>query len=119
MRILEHQNSEYTLLNLITTKEKVYHAKHLRQFKFNPSTTDPTDVARRDYVEFFIEKILNHKGTPSRNSSMEYLVKWTGYADSYNSWEPHANLRKSELLHDYLRSKKLLKLIPKEFRSKK
>ncbi|MGQ3285988.1 chromo domain-containing protein [Bosea sp. (in: a-proteobacteria)] len=23
---------------------------------------------------------------------MEYLVKWTGYDDTYNTWEPEANL---------------------------
>lgn len=119
MRILEHKNSEYTLLNLITTKEKVYHAQHMRPFIFNPKNTDPTDVARRDYVEFFIQEILQHRGKPSRSSSMEFLVKWTGYEDSYNSWEPYANLRKSESLHAFLRAKNLLKLIPPEFRSKK
>jgi hypothetical protein len=119
MRILEHKNSEYTLLNLITTKEKVYHAQHMRPFIFNPKNTDPTDVARRDYVEFFIQEILEHRGTPSRSTSMEFLVKWTGYEDSYNTWEPHANLRKSESLHAYLRTQNLLRLIPPEFRSKK
>ena len=118
MRILEHKNSEYTLLNLITTKEKVYHAQHMRKFIFNPVNTDPTDVARRDYVEFFVQEILKHRGKPTRSSSMEFLVKWTGYEDSYNTWEPYTNLRKSEPLHAYLRAQNLLRLIPPEFRSK-
>ena len=34
----------------------------LKPFVFDPMTTDPTDIARRDYLEFFIEDVLDMKG---------------------------------------------------------
>jgi transposase InsO family protein len=116
MKVLRNTGSEYRLLNLITMKEKDYHAQHLKPFHFNPHQTTPTDVARRDYLEYFVEKILEHKGHPRRLSSLEFLVKWSTYDNTHNSWEPYSNLRATTALHDYLRSKNLGALIPAEFR---
>jgi hypothetical protein len=116
MKILGHQNSEYRLLNLITTKEKVYHAQHMKKFIFNPLHVNPADVARRDYIEFFVEEILEHVGNPKQVKTLEFLVKWTAYDTRHNSWEPYGNLRKSGHLHTYLRKMNLHNLIPKEFR---
>ena len=116
MKILEHKNSEYRLLNLITTKEKTYHAQHMKEFIFNPLYVDPADVARRDYLEYFVEQIEEHRGNPKRLATMEFLVKWTAYDTQHNSWEPYSNLRKTTQLHDYLRANNLLSLIPQEFR---
>jgi hypothetical protein len=39
--------------------------------------------------EFEVEKILAHKTT---RKDTEYLVKWLGYPDSENTWEPEDNL---------------------------
>jgi transposase InsO family protein len=116
MKILDNEKSEYRLLNLITMKEKIYHAQHMKKFIFNPLNVDPADVARRDYLEFFIEKILEHRGNLKRLTTMEFLVQWTTYDASHNTWEPYSNLRKAEPLHNYLRAKNLISLIPKEFR---
>ena len=117
MKILSNENSEYRLLNLITTKEKIYHAQHMRKFIFNPLVVDPSDVARRDYLEYFVERIENHRGNPKRVSTMEFLVKWSTYDTQHNSWEPYANLRKTTQLHDYLHTNNLPSLIPQEFRA--
>jgi hypothetical protein len=116
MKILDKKNSEYRLLNLITMKEKIYHAQHMKKFIFNPLYVDPADVARRDYLEYFVETILDHRGNPKRLTTMEFLVKWSTYDASHNSWEPYANLRKTKPLHVYLRAINLLSLIPQEFR---
>ena len=97
-------------------KEKIYHAQHMKPFIFNPHLTSPTDVARRDYLEFFVEEILDHTGNPKRSSTMQFLVKWGTYDASHNSWEPYSNLRKTACLHIYLRQRNLLSLIPAEFR---
>jgi hypothetical protein len=116
MKVLGHTGSEYRLLNLITMKEKLYHVQHMKSFKFNPHHTSPTDVARRDYLEFFVERILDHTGNTKRLSSLNFLVKWHTYDDTHNSWEPYTNLRKTAVLHDYLREKNLHSVIPVEFR---
>lgn len=116
LKIVGQAGSEYRLLNLITMKEKLYHAQHMKPFRFNPHQTTPTEVARKDYLEFFVEKILNHRGNTKRVGSLEFLVKWATYDETHNSWEPYGNLRKTACLHVYLREKNLVSLIPAEFR---
>ena len=34
--------------------------------------------------EFYVEKIINHKGRPDRPSTMKFWVKWFGYNDTHN-----------------------------------
>ena len=115
MRVLHSSKGEYTLLDLTTNKEKKYHSTQIKQFKFNPMRTDPTDVARKDYLEFFIETILAHQGDPKKLSTLKFKVKWLTYNESHNSWEPWANLREMEILHQYLIQKNLRQLIPFKF----
>jgi RNase H-like domain found in reverse transcriptase/Integrase core domain/Chromo (CHRromatin Organisation MOdifier) domain/Integrase zinc binding domain len=105
--------SDYTLLDITTKKFKHIHVSNLKQFVFDPNHTDPADVARRDYMEFFIESILEHKGNSRRKSEMKFLVKWLNFDDSHNTWEPWNNLRLTDALHDYLRLKGLSSIIPK------
>jgi hypothetical protein len=90
----------------------------MRPFHFDPSVINPLDIARRDYLEFFVEKVLDHRSSPKRKSknSLEFLIQWMGYDSSYNSWEPWSNFGETESLHDYLRVKKLSYLITKNFK---
>ena len=71
----------------------------MKPFVFDSAIVDPVDVARRDYMEFFIEKILNHRGNLKLKTDIEFLVKWLGYDETHDSWEPYSNLRDSEQLH--------------------
>ena len=73
------------------------------------------DIARKDYLEFFIEKILGMTGDTKRVNTLQFEIKWLGYDDSYNSWEPWKNIRDVAVVHDYLRTNNLGKLIPKKF----
>jgi TATA-binding protein-associated factor Taf7 len=45
-----------------------------------------------------VEKILDERKT--QQDSLEYLVKWKGYEESHNSWEPLENLKHLTLLLD-------------------
>ena len=99
MKVIDHKHGEYTLLDLTTNKEKQYHSTQMIKFHFDPTRTDPTDVSRKDYLEFFIETILQHTGDPKWLSTLQFKIKWLGYDESYNSWEPWANLREMEILH--------------------
>ena len=116
LRVLKHKDSQYTLFDLITKKEKVYHISDMKPFIYDPLHTNPQDVARRDYLEHFVEAVLDHRGNPALKSTMEFEIKWLTYDDSWNTWEPYSNLRDVDVLHDYLSRHNLAKLIPKKFR---
>lgn len=112
-QVLGNEKSEYRLLDLITRKEKLIHATRLKEFIFDPRQTDPKDIARRDYLEFFVESILAHRGPIHRKSELQFKVKWLNYPNDYNTWEPWANLRLVDKLHEYLRRNEMERLIPK------
>ena len=61
-----------------------YHVSDMKKFLYDPDHVDPVDVARRDYMEFFVESIVSHRGNLTR-SAIEFLVKWRDYPDSQNS----------------------------------
>jgi Integrase core domain/Chromo (CHRromatin Organisation MOdifier) domain len=115
-RVLSNNKGEYTLLNLITQKDIRYHMSQLKTFLFDPLHTDPTDVARRDYLEFFIEDIIDMRGQTSSYGTLEFEVKWLNYPSESNTWEPWKNLRRTDKLHEFLIRKNLRHLIPREFR---
>lgn len=57
---------------------------------------DPTTPTQKTFyyepeeeTEFEVESILDHK---AKSRTTEYLVKWLGYPDSENTWEPETNL---------------------------
>ena len=115
LRVLSNDQSEYQLLDLITNKKKPYHVSDMKTFQYDPLVTNPVDIARRDYLEFFVEKILGMTGDIKKLNSLEFHVKWIGYDESYNSYEPWKNLRDVAVLHDYLKANNLQRLIPKKF----
>ena len=100
MRVIKGLNFRYILLDLITGKEKDYHVLDMKTFVSDSAL----DVARRDQMEFFIEKISDHRGKLSHRKSLQFFVSWMVDDQSYDSWEPHANLRDSTHLHSYLLS---------------
>ena len=116
MRVVSVSHSEYTLLDLVNNKQTVFSMTQLKPFLFDPSITNPVDVARRDYLEFFIEKVIGMRGDITRYNSLEFHVKWLNYDDTKNSWEPWKNLRCTEQLHKFLIERNLKKLIPRQFR---
>jgi hypothetical protein len=72
MKVIDHKQGEYTLLDLTTNKEKRYHSTQMKPFLFNPSRTNPPDVSRKDFLEFFIETILQHTGEIKRLSTLQF-----------------------------------------------
>ena len=117
LKVLSGSNSKYILLDLITNKEKEYHVHHMKPFFFNPLSTNPIDVASRDYLEHVLEAIIDHKRNKrSRRPDLEFLCKWQGYDDDFNTWEPFANVRDTQVFHDYLVLHGMLKFIPPKFR---
>ena len=60
---------------------------------YDPEVDVPADTARRDYMEFVIEKVLGHAGDTKKPTTMSFQVKWLNYDDSHNTWEPWKSLR--------------------------
>ena len=50
---------------------------------------------------YIVEKIIGHRGLRGQR---EYLVKWEGYDDSANTWEPEENFEDISVIQEYSRS---------------
>ena len=112
MKVIQWLNSRYTLLDLITGKEMDFPVSDMKPFVFDSAIVDPMGVARRDSMEYFVDKILQHRGNPKKSSSMELEVSLLNYPPDSNTWEPYKNLRQCGPLHVYLAENNLAKLIP-------
>ena len=114
-QVVSSHLDRYQIRNLVTnTLEPDKSVHSLKLFKFDASRTNPRDIALKDFKDMYlVEKVLAHRGKADRRSNMSFLVKWLGYdKPEDNTWEPFANIRDNEILHEYLRSKKLKRFIP-------
>ncbi len=102
MRVVHASKATYTLQNLVTDKLVNYHISQLKPFIYNEMEVDPVDIARREQQEFMVERILSHEGDPNERTTMKFHVKWLGYDDSHNTWEPWKNMRENVEVHKYL-----------------
>ena len=110
-QVLNKINDIYTIENLVTGKPFDCHITSLRPFIFDPLRVIPKEVAVQNNQEFFIEKILAHQGDPNRKPTMYFKVRWLGYSEDHDTWEPYYKLRDTEQLIEYLNSHRLRRLV--------
>ena len=62
-------------------------------------TMPPEPVEVEGQPEYEVEEVLDSR---LKKGKLEYLVKWSGYTDEYNTWEPVSNLENSkEAIEDF------------------
>ncbi|KAJ9520420.1 hypothetical protein QJQ45_000181 [Haematococcus lacustris] len=70
----------------------VFHVSLLRPYEGNFGRLPPTVLGwLDDSPQYEVERIVNHRHVRA-GKAKEYLVKWKGYEDSDNTWEPASNL---------------------------
>ena len=86
------------------TVHPVFHVTKLKPYHEDPNhpnfPTPPPDIVEGE-PEWEVEKILDTKFTYNR---LQFLVKWKGWPDSKNSWEPEKHLENAQdLINNFYR----------------
>ncbi|KAJ9532240.1 hypothetical protein QJQ45_003965 [Haematococcus lacustris] len=81
-----------TLPSAMSRIHPVFHVSLLRPYEGNFGRLPPTELGwLDDSPQYEVERIVNHRHVRA-GKAKEYLVKWKGYDDSDNTWEPASNL---------------------------
>jgi hypothetical protein len=98
-----------TLPPSLSRIHNVFHSSQLKpyymddgQYVGRPRISRPPPDIIGGEEEWEVERILDHRTRRvNRRIVVEYLVKWRGYPDSDNSWEPASNVHADDLVRDY------------------
>ena len=106
----------YHVMNLCTNKVESIHGERLSPYLHDTRNMDPVQVAYRDNELFNIEKVVSFANKTKAKKHWSFLVKWEGYDDSYNTWEPWKVVQANSVVHDFLRSINMGKVIPSSYK---
>ena len=45
-------------------------------------------VVQQNAQEFVIEVVLAHRGGRAKRSTLEFQIRWSGFGEESDSWEP-------------------------------
>ncbi len=82
----------------------VFHASLLSPYRetnaHGPNYSRPSPDLIEGEEEYEVEKVINHRYT-SRTRTLQYLVKWKGYPEADNTWEPADQVHAPKLTKAY------------------
>jgi hypothetical protein len=118
-RVIKNNGTRVEIQNLVTSEVKVVSITQLVQFNFDPAIVDPKVVAGHANQEFTVGEILSINGDKGanrrfKNTGLEIKVRWAGYDESYDTFEPYSHMKNTTQFHDYCIRNNLIYLIPKE-----
>jgi hypothetical protein len=71
----------------------VFHVSLLELYKSNGRVQPPPPpIELEGHLEYEVESILDHRFTSKKRDRVSYLLKWKGYDQSHNSWEPETHV---------------------------
>jgi Chromo (CHRromatin Organisation MOdifier) domain len=86
----------------------VFHASLLSPYKemkeHGPNFLEPPPDVIEGEEEYKVEQVLDSR-CYGRKKQLQYLLKWKGYSEAHNSWEPADQVHAVELIKDYHKQK--------------
>ncbi len=80
----------------------VFHASLLTPYKetpeHGPNFLEPSPELIDGEPEWEVEQIMD---TRRRHNQLQYLVRWKGFSEAHNSWEPTAHVHADHLIEAY------------------
>src|SRR5712692_223856 len=84
----------------------VFHASLLSPYRetdaHGPNYSRPSPDLIEGEEEYEVEKVINHRHT-GRARTLQYLIKWKGYPEADNTWEPADQVHAPQLIKAYHR----------------
>jgi hypothetical protein len=84
----------------------VFHASLLSPYRkttvHSPNFSQPPPELIDREEEYQVERIMGHR-TMGQEKKLQYLIKWEGYPDSDNTWEPTTQIHAPNLIKQYQR----------------
>jgi hypothetical protein len=119
MRVINRNGDHYEVdsMSETTKHSEFYHVTSLRLYLSDDQFEDSEWVARRDHPSAtVVYRIIDHEGDELLKSTLSFRCRWEGFEEDAEKdrWIPYRELRDNPKLHEYLRSKELIKLIPDE-----
>ena len=94
----------YTLLDMITGKQKNYHIDRLRIFNHDDNTDDTSllTIIAADNDEYIVESIVEHMGSIKKKNQIQFRIRWKGYDEQDDTWLSYAKVKDLQALDTYI-----------------